>query len=311
MIASGKVAPADLPRLNFSLGSLAYDARDFKAAQTAIGAAVAGGYRDNSAPALLADAYIIDNQVPQGMQLLKKAIADEQAAGRVAPANWYRRGLGVAYTNKLVDDSAWFSMGLVENYPTKDNWSGAISILREVADYGPQETLDLMRLMDRTGSFTEGRDYVEYIEAADGRRSPGEVIRIIKLGVAAGKLQSNDVFVSEQQRAAESRLAADQASLPSLERDARAASASATTVMAAADALLSYGQAAKAAELYQIALGKPGIDQGRALTRLGIAQVDLNQPAEAQATFAKVTGPRKPMVALWSLYAKTKGKPIT
>jgi hypothetical protein len=95
MIGSGKVNPADLPKLNYSLGSSAYDARDFKLAQTALTAAVGGGYRENSAPALLADAFILDNQIAQGLILLKKAIADEQAAGRVAPANWFRRGLGV------------------------------------------------------------------------------------------------------------------------------------------------------------------------------------------------------------------------
>lgn len=309
MIDSAKVTGHDLARLNFSLGSLAYDARDFALARTALTAAVNGGYRENNAAALLADAYLVDNQVPQGIQLLRKAIADEIAAGRNPPANWYRRGLGVSYSNKLVDDSTWFSTGLVERYPSKENWAGAISIVREVARYPAQETLDLMRLMHRTGSFIEERDYVEYIEAADGRRSPGEVLKIITLGTTAGKLRLGDVFVAEQKKAAEGRLAADRASLPSLERDARIGSATAATAMAAADAFLSYDQAAKAAELYQIALGKPGVDTARALTRLGIAQADLGQYAEAQATFGKITGPRKALAQLWSLYARSKAAP--
>ena len=93
--------------------------------------------------------------------------------------------------------------------------------MRSNTNFGPQETLDAMRLVHRTDSFMEERDYVDYIEAADGRRSPGEVLKIIKLGIAAGKLRLNDVFVSEQKKAADGRIAADQASLPSLERDAR------------------------------------------------------------------------------------------
>jgi hypothetical protein len=60
--------------------------------------------------------------------------------------------------------------------------------------------------------------------------------------------------------------------------------------------------------MYQIALGKPGVDTARILTRLGIAQADTGRYAEAQATFAKVDGVRKPIAALWSAYAASKAK---
>ena len=66
------------------------------------------------------------------------------------------------------------------------------------------------------------------------------------------------------------------------------------------------GEAAKAADLYQIALGKPGVDTAQVLTRLGIAQVDSGNYAGAQATFAKVSGARKPIAELWSAYAAQK-----
>lgn len=311
MLESGKVAPDAIGKMHYTLGTLANDARDFATARTEYATAIAAGYREDDVQAMLANAYLVDGQVPQGLELLRKAITDQQAAGRPVPANWYRVGLGAAYKAKLQDDAVWFSSGLVENFPNPENWSGAIFIMRSITSFGPQETLDAMRLVHRTNSFMEERDYVDYIEAADGRRSPGEVLKIIKLGVAAGKLKLDDVFVGEQKKAADGRLAADQASLPTFDRDARSASATATTVMAAADAFLGYDQPAKAAELYQIALGKPGVDTGRALTRLGIAQVDLNQLAEAQATFGKVTGPRKQLAQMWSLYARIKGKPST
>ncbi|MFM5923143.1 MAG: hypothetical protein ACKOPG_03010, partial [Novosphingobium sp.] len=102
---------------------------------------------------------------------------------------------------------------------------------------------------------------------------------------------------------------ADKASLPGLERDARAANGTAATAMAAGDAFLSYDDAAKAEAMYQIALAKPGIDAPRALTRLGIAQTDLGKYADAQATFAKVTGIRVPIAQMWSAYAKSKAAP--
>jgi hypothetical protein len=53
-------------------------------------------------------------------------------------------------------------------------------------------------------------------------------------------------------------------------------------------------------------LSKPGGDAARLNTRLGIAQVDKGDYAGAQASFAKVQGPRKPMAQLWAAYAAQK-----
>ena len=157
-------------------------------------------------------------------------------------------------------------------------------------------------------TIDEMRDYLEYIEAADPRRLPGEVLKVIEAGTASGKLNPSDRTVAEIKAMANERVGADRASLPALERDARAASSTAVTALASGDAFLSYGDAAKAEALYAIALGKPGVDQPRALTRLGIAQVDQGKYAEAQATFAKITGPRKPIADLWTAYAQSKAK---
>ena len=118
------------------------------------------------------------------------------------------------------------------------------------------------------------------------------MLKVIDSGVSSGKLSASDTFVADAKTQASGRLAADKASLAAYEQDARKASASESTISGAADALLSYDKAADAAELYQIALGKPGVDTARTLTRLGIAQFDQGKYGEAQATFAKVTGPR-------------------
>ncbi|MFV0643974.1 MAG: hypothetical protein ACK5NN_05660, partial [Sphingomonadaceae bacterium] len=114
---------------------------------------------------------------------------------------------------------------------------------------------------------------------------------------------NGDVFVSEAMSVSKGRLAADKADLPALAKDARSASSKAVTAMAAGDAFLSYGDAAQAEEMYTIALTKPGVDSDRALTRLGIAQIDLGKYEDAKATFAKVQGSRGQIAQLWALYA--------
>jgi hypothetical protein len=200
-------------------------------------------------------------------------------------------------------------MSLVQAYPSTENWSGAIVVVREIGKFPSQETLDLMRLMGRTNSYAEERDYIEYIQAADPRRLPGEALKVIEAGLAAGKLRAADTFVSEARGIASARVGADRASLVALERDARLPSATAATVGGAADAFLSYGESAKAADLFTIALAKPGAEQDRLQTRLGIAQADLGNYAGAQATFAKVGGSRKYLAQLWSIYAGLKAAP--
>lgn len=303
MVDSGKVSAADAAKFSYYIGGLAYDMRDYAGARAAFQSAIAGGYTEGGIDGLLADAYINDNQAAEGLKVLNAAIAKRGAA---APEDWIRKGIVVSYKAKLAPEAIGFSTKLVEGYPTKDNWALAIAVIRDMSQFQNQEQLDLMRLMERTGSWSEARDYFEYIQAADPRRLPAEALKIVDLGIASGKLQTSDISVSDARTVASGRIAADKASLVGLERDARAASASAATAMAGGDAFLSYGQAAKAEELYQLALAKPGADTPRLLTRLGIAQTDLGKTAEAQATFAKVTGLRAPIAALWSAYAKSK-----
>ncbi len=306
MVDSGKASATDLPKFQFFLGQLAFQSKDYAAARTALQAAKSAGYNENDIDALLAEAYINDNQAQQGLTILKQAIDARKAAGQPAPENWYRRGLGVAYKAQQLDQAAVFSMALVEAYPTTQNWGGAITVVREIGKFPAQETLDLARLMARTNSYNEERDYIEHIEAADARRLPGEVQKVIQAGLSSGKLRTSNTFVSEQKALADQRIGPDRASLSKLESDARSASASGAVVSGTADAFLSYGEAAKAEELYALALPKAGADQARVLTRMGIAQMDQGKFAQARETFAKVNGPRKPIAQLWALYAAQK-----
>jgi hypothetical protein len=306
MIESGRVPPEQVGQLQFFLGQTSLQLKDYAGAQTALQAAISAGYRDNDIEATLAQAYISDNKPAQGLAALRQAIEARQATGAAAPENWYRVGLGAAFRAKQLDQASFFSTGLARHYPTKQNWGAAITVVRDVVRYQDQENLDLLRLMARTDSYAEARDYREYIEVADARRFPGEVLKVIESGIASGKLKATDPGVPEARTTASGRITADRASLPAMERDARAPSATITTVSAAADTYLSYGDAAKAEDLYKLALAKPGGDAARLNTRLGIAQIDKGDYAAAQATFAKVQGPRQPLAQLWSVYAAQK-----
>lgn len=306
MLASGKLPADKIGSIYFAAGQLAQNAGDFAGARARYEQAQAAGYSADDVLAMISESYFAEDNVAAGVDVLDKAIAAKVAAGQPIPESWLKRGLSMTYNAQLGPQSAKYGALLAQHYPTPDSWADAINIQRNTFDYQDQEMLDLMRLAQRASTLRTERDYVDYISAADARRLPGEVSRVIAAGIAAGKLKSNDVFVSEAQSVANGRIKADQGDLPGLERDARAAGATVLTASAAGDAFLSYGQAAKAEEFYTIALTKPGVDTPRVLTRLGIAQFDQGKYAEAQATFAKVQGQREPIARLWGVYAGQK-----
>lgn len=309
MLASGKYPAAETPKLQNAIGQICYDAKDFVCAVTQLDGALKGGYKGDSTEALLADSYIQQGQVQAGLDRLMAGIKARNASGTPAPQDWYRRGLSAAYKAKILDQASAFSNALVEAYPTKENWAGAIAILRLVAKYEVQERLDLMRLMQRTDSFSDTTDYFEFIQAADPRRLPSEVITVMNAGLAAGKLQRSDISVTEALAQANERVKAETPTLPSLEKSAMAPTATGNSIAATADALMSYGQTAKAEVLYRAALAKGGVDVQRVNTRIGITLFDQGKYAEAKAMFDQVTGIRQPMARLWSVYAAQKLKP--
>lgn len=313
MYDSGQLKPDMATTVGFFIGYTSYQIKDYANAIKALTPVVAGNYKDDAAASVLADAYERSGQPAQALESLKIAIAAKKAAGGVPPEDWYSQGVRAAAKAKLNAASLEWAMLQVEAYPSTLNWLAACQLMNYANDaFQAQETLDVERLLDRSGGFEAdikyaGREYVNYIQAADYRRNPGEVVRIAERGIAAGALQKDDMFVNEALTGARARMTADKASLPGLANDA-AKSPTGVSAAATADAFLSYGDFAKAEELYTLALTKGGVDanKDRILTRLGIAQIDGAKYAEAKATLAQVGGVRKPLAALWSIFAAQK-----
>lgn len=311
MIDSGSaLGGADRPGQIYAAAQLAYQDKDWATARTRAEQAVAAGYA-GEAELLIAETYFAQDQNAAGVDFLDKAIAKKVAAGQTVPDSWLKRGLAMAYEAKLGPQTGKFASMYAQYYPSKDSWGDAIAVQRNFNNYEGQELLDVLRLAQRVGALRSERDYVDYIEAADARRLPGETQRIIQAGIGANMLKAGDVYVAEARTTASGRVNADLADLPKLARDARAASATGSTLMAAGDTFLSYQKPAEAEEFYTLALTKSGVDTARILTRLGIAQLDQGKTGEAQATFAKVTGPRQSIAQLWALYAQANKPAMT
>lgn len=303
MLESGKVSGADQGRMAFAAGQLAYQAEDWAAARTRFEQAVAGGFETANAQGLIAETYFSEGNHAAGLDFLMQAITAQEQAGQPVEENWIQRGFAIAYNNQLPEQATAFSRLYVTHYPSSDVWGDAIAVQRSFYNYDDQALLDLMRLAERTDSLRSERDYVDYIAAADPRRLPAEVGRVVDAGLAANMLKQGDVLVTEAKSTAQAQAASARADLVELESDARASGANALLAAAAGDMYLNFEEPAKAEEMYQLALTRPDVDTARVLTRLGIAQIDQGKSAEAKATFDKIEGTRAPIADLWALYA--------
>jgi hypothetical protein len=300
MLASGKVPPEQLGQFQFFVGNLAYQAKDYAKSRTALEAALAAGYTDEQTHALIMESYFQSNAPAEGLAYLAKVAAARQAAGQPVPEGWLVRGLQVAYNSKAAAQSNELAALLVAGGPTPKNWQAALQVVRELTPWTPEESLDLSRLMQVSGGMQRDYDLAEYLEAADPRKLPNEVIAALDTATAAGVIQANAPRFAEYRQIAQERAAADRADAA---KSASQAQATGTAALGTADLLLSVGNYAAAEAMYQQAIDKGGIDVNRALNRKGIAQVRQGKAAEAKATFAQVQGTRAPLAKLWAIYA--------
>ncbi|WP_086619891.1 hypothetical protein [Erythrobacter tepidarius] len=311
LLASGKVAPDQLGRYNFTAYQLANELKNFTKARQYLQAAIDNNFTTERISTAdleitMAEIDFAEGKHAAGLDYLGRAIAHRKANGQPVDISWYRRGVAVAYSNQVIPQVYDLVVQWIGDYPTANNWRDAVNLTRNLNDFAGPEALDLLRLARKVGGLRDKQDYILYIEAADPRRLPKEVKDLIEQAYASGAVSKDDIFVADSLTTANGRIKTDLAELPALERDANAASAGLRTVFAAGDAFLSYGEYAKAAAFYEKSLGMAGVERNTALTRLGIAQIGMGNFAAAQATLAKVDGPRSPIAKLWSAYAAEK-----
>lgn len=304
MLASGsELGKAEAPRLNFYAGQFAYSANDFPMAIKYLSEADRLGYTGTNQDALLllAESHFKSNNIPVGLGFVDRAIAASAATGAKAPEAWYARASSVAYKAKLFSDSAKWTRAQVKAYPTVDNWRSALVVYRDGAQRDGNLNLDIFRLMRLTKSLAGERDYYEFASLATERGLPGEAKSIIDEGMASGAIPANSRALNELRGMATSKIAGDQASLATTERQA-SASSTGKVASATGDAYLAYGQDAKAIALYKLALGKGGVDVDAVNTRMGIALLRSGDKEGARTAFTAVKGARADIAAFWLLW---------
>ncbi len=302
MLESGRVPESAMASYTANAGRLAFNIEDYPLARKRLQQSKDLGSQDADIDSLIVQTFTLEDNPAAGLEYIMQQIDEQRSAGDMPSAELLERGLMTAYNAGLYTEASNLGLAAAKYYPGEKNWRNAIGVHRDLGQLTDGQMLDLMRLLRATGYMKDSRDYGDYIDVANFRLLPGEVLVVAREGVAAGLLNTSEVFVSEAISESESQVPGLRADLPGLERDASAASSTAKIVLAAADSFFNFGEYAKAAELYELGLTRPAIDQGAALTRLGIAQHRLGNHSAALETLAKVDGSREGIAQLWAAY---------
>ena len=303
MLDSGKVTEADLPQYTFVAGQLAFNAQDYPKARERFNEAIALGYSKEEAEAFIARSFSLEGNSTEALASIEQQIDAQIAAGQVPNEELVKTGLFAAFEGQQLEEARKYNFLLLENYPSREAWTDAVSINYSLVRQDTSQVIDLLRFARSAGVMNETHYYDHYIEAADYRRLPAEVSAVTQEGISAGLLDSGDPYVSEVVRGANSFIDGLRADLGDLESDARASGANAALAISVGDTYLNFEDWDNAAELYELALTRPDVDRGLALTRLGIAQTKSGDHAAAQETFAKVQGSREAIARVWAAYA--------
>jgi len=306
MLESGKVAPEEQGRYSTFVSQLAFQEDNYAQAKEYASKALALGYTDGNGEIILAESAFAQGQPQQGIAYINQLVDRTLAAGKLPEEGWLKRGLAISYKENLASDAGKFGLLFAKYYPSKQSWGDAIAVLRNYNKFEAPEALDLLRLVKRSDTFRTRLDYAEYVEVADPRKLPGEVVDVLDNGYASGIIKRDDAFIKDVYTQAQTRAAADRADMVGIEADARKPGATLAAVASTGDVFLSYNQPAKAEEFYTKALQMPGADVDALTMRLAIAQFDQGKFAESKANFAKVTGKRKSIAELWSVYVDQK-----
>lgn len=301
MLATGKVNAVDTPKFIRTVGSLALERKDYNTATKSFEQLIALNPNDSESMIALGELYFAQKVNGKAVETINKAIATNKTAGTAVPEAWYRRALGIAYDGKIGGAVQPAALALVAAYPNAVNWRDAVLITRDnYPKIDEQTQLDMLRLQAATGSLTGERDFVEYADTALGRGLPGEAEYAIKQGIAKSMITSSKPIVVELMKSAQGKIAADKASLPGLERDAKG---NPKLALGTGDAYYGYGDFAKAAALYKQSIGGAGVDPATANLRLGAALARSGDKVGAAEALRQVKGGlREELARYWLVF---------
>jgi len=295
---SGFVDTASISKLYASLGTTFYNNKQFDQAAGAFQKAVGVDPRNAQGYTLLGEAKFAQGQKAEAATDFQRAVQIETAAGQKPDEALLKRAVSVAYEAKS-PLAVELARDWAAAYPSADSWRNSIAIYRNIAHPDVEGTLDLLRLMQATGSLNAG-DYALFAEAAADQSNFNEAQSVLDAGNAAHVVDPS----SAQFRDIVSGLKGKpKATVADLEAAAKM-SPSSTNLLRIGDRYYGMGNYAKAADIYRQVLTKPDADKDVANLHLGMALARAGDKAGATAALNAVGAGRAEIAKFWLTYVQ-------
>jgi tetratricopeptide (TPR) repeat protein len=295
---SGFVDTASISKLYASLGTTFYNNKQFDQAAGAFQKAVGVDPRNAQGYTLLGEAKFAQGQKAEAASDFQRAVQIETAAGQKPDEALLKRAVSVAYEAKS-PLAVELARDWAAAYPSADSWRNSIAIYRNIAHPDVEGTLDLLRLMQATGSLNAG-DYALFAEAAADQSNFNEAQSVLDAGIAAHVVDPS----SAQFRDIVSGLKGKpKATVADLEAAAKM-SPSSTNLLRIGDRYYGMGNYAKAADIYRQVLTKPDADKDVANLHLGMALARAGDKAGATAALNAVGAGRAEIAKFWLTYVQ-------
>jgi tetratricopeptide (TPR) repeat protein len=299
--SSGYLDAAKSSELYVSLGSTLYNNKQFPQAQAAFQKAAALDPRNTEAPSLLGEALFAQGQKAQAAAAFQRAIQASTAAGQKPDEKLLKRAVGVAYDANS-PAAVELSRQWVAAYPGPDSWRNSIAIYRNLNHPDIEGTLDLLRLMQATGSMSQSDDYTLFARAAAEQNNFNEAQAVLDAGITAKAVNPSDPNVKDLVTGLKAKPKATAADLATATKSA----VNGMALLRIGDRYYGMGDYAKAAELYRMAMGKPGVDAAVANLHIGMALARAGDKAGATTALNAVTGPRAEIAKYWLTYVNQR-----
>ena len=295
---SGFVDTASISKLYASLGTTFYNNKQFDQAAAAFQKAVGVDPRNAQGYTLLGEAKFAQGQKAEAASDFQRAVQIETAAGQKPDEALLKRAVSVAYEAKS-PLAVELARDWAAAYPSADSWRNSIAIYRNIAHPDVEGTLDLLRLMQATGSLNAG-DYALFAEAAADQSNFNEAQSVLDAGIAAHVVDPS----SAQFRDIVSGLKGKpKATVADLEAAAKM-SPSSTNLLRIGDRYYGMGNYAKAADIYRQVLTKPDADKDVTNLHLGMALARAGDKAGATAALNAVGAGRAEIAKFWLTYVQ-------
>jgi tetratricopeptide (TPR) repeat protein len=284
------------------LGGTLLNAKQYAQAAPAFQKALSLDPSNSEAARLLGVSLFQQGQKAEAATALQKAIQASAAAGQKPSEDLYRLALQSAFDAKLPVATDLARQWLAA-YPSADSWRNSIAVYRAMNQTDVEGTLDLFRLMQATGSLKEQGDYTLFATRAIEQNNYNEAKAVMEAGIAAKVVDAANPEIRNFIADIKKKQIATAADLA----EATKTAVNGMALLRIGDRYYAMGDYAKAAELYRMAMSKPGVDKNVANLHIGMALARSGDKAGATAALSAVAGERADIAKYWLTYVNQKG----